>query len=362
MADRNTGDLSPARRNSGGNPGSKAARSGDAVIAEVVRSGFVESRHHGSVVTLEADGSVGRAIGDGGAPMFPRSCNKPIQAVAMLRNGLEIRDELIALACGSHSAETFQLAGVRELLNMAGLSESALQTPPAHPPNQCTRKGFQGAGSPPAPVLMGCSGKHAVMLLTCTLAGWSTADYLDPVHPLQRRIRQEVERMTGEPVTATGVDGCGAPLYATSLTGLARAYRRLVLALPGTPERLVADAIAGNPEWVSGSRRWEARLLRGLPHAVGKSGAEGCYALALHDGRSLALKIADGADRALPVVVATLLHRMLPGWTPPSVDSHSAANSLEAAHAELRPTAVIESLVSRPRRSEDDNQPAWAPR
>ncbi len=89
---------------------------------------------------------------------------------------------------------------------------------------------------------MNCSGKHAAMLATCVAAGWPTASYTDPGHPLQAQIRQAVERLAGEPVAAIGVDGCGAPLFAISLTGLARAFRALVRAEPvprsaGSPTR-----------------------------------------------------------------------------------------------------------------------------
>ncbi|MFD7891685.1 asparaginase, partial [Streptomyces albidoflavus] len=53
------------------------------VLAEVVRSGFVEGVHRGSVVVLEADGSVAWSLGDPDRPVFPRSANKPMQAAAI---------------------------------------------------------------------------------------------------------------------------------------------------------------------------------------------------------------------------------------------------------------------------------------
>ncbi|MEK8107682.1 asparaginase [Micromonospora sp. M12] len=34
---------------------------------------------------------------------------------------------------------------------------------------------------------MNCSGKHAAMLVACVARSWSTHDYLDPEHPLQRK-------------------------------------------------------------------------------------------------------------------------------------------------------------------------------
>lgn len=280
------------------------------VVAEVVRSGFVEGRHHGRVVALDADGSVLWSVGDVDATMLPRSSNKPMQAVGMLRCGLDLPPDLLALAAASHSGERFHLDGVRRILAGADLDEAALQTPPDHPLEERVREEALRAGVPESPVQMNCSGKHAAMLATCVRNGWPTVSYLDPDHPLQAAIRRAVEDLTGVEVTVTAVDGCGAPLLSTSLTGLAEAFRRLALAPEGSPEQRVAAAYRRHPEFASGTRRDEARLLRGLPGCVGKAGAEGCYAVALPDGRAVAMKIEDGGARARPVVMAAALRRL----------------------------------------------------
>jgi L-asparaginase II len=279
------------------------------VVAEVVRSGFVEGRHRGSVVALGPSGSVLWSTGEVRGTMLPRSSNKPIQAVAMLRCGLELPPDLLALAAASHSGEAFHLQGVRRILEGAGLDESWLQTPPDHPLEDRAREQALRDGVPPSPIQMNCSGKHAAMLATCVVNGWDPATYPDPAHPLQRAIRATLEELTGVAVEVVAVDGCGAPLLSTSLTGLARAFRRLVLATGG-PEHRVAAAYREYPEHASGSGRDEARLLRALPGAIGKAGAEGCYAVALPDGHAVALKIDDGAARARPVVMAAALRRL----------------------------------------------------
>jgi len=139
--------------------------------------------------------------------------------------------------------------------------------------------------------------------------GWDTATYRDPGHPLQLAIAETFEELTGVTVEATGTDGCGAPLLSTTLVGLARAFRTLSLAASG-PERRVADAIRSAPEYTSGSRRDEAALLRAVPGAIGKAGAESCYAVALADGRAVALKTDDGAARVRPVLMAAALERL----------------------------------------------------
>jgi L-asparaginase II len=277
-------------------------------VAEIIRSGFVEGHHYGSLVALAADGSVDWSVGAVESPILPRSCNKPLQALAMVRLGLDLPDELLALVCASHSGEDFHLDGVRRILTAAGLDESALQTPPDHPLDDTAREAAVRAGRPKDSISMNCSGKHAGMLLTCVINGWDPTTYLSPDHPLQRAIAATFAEHTGEPLTAVAVDGCGAPLLSSSLTGLARAFRALAVADDG-PARRVADAIRRHPEFVSGTTRDELALLRSVPGAIGKAGAESCYAVALADGRAFAAKTDDGAPRVRPVLMAAALQR-----------------------------------------------------
>lgn len=278
------------------------------VVAEIVRSGFVEGHHYGSVVALAADGSVEWSVGDVSAPILPRSCNKPIQALGMVRLGLDLPPDLLALACASHSGEPFHQDGVLRILAGAGLTETALQTPVDYPLDDEARDVVLRAGGTKTSLAMNCSGKHAAMLATCVARGWDTATYLDPAHPVQVGIAETFASVTGEDVDVVAIDGCGAPLLSTSLVGLATAFRALAVADSG-PEARIAAAIRAHPEMVSGTRRDELALLRALPGAIGKAGAESCYAVALPDGRAFALKTDDGAPRVRPVLMAAALAR-----------------------------------------------------
>jgi L-asparaginase II len=280
------------------------------ILVDVVRSGFVEGHHRGSVVALAPDGTVDWALGDVNEPIFPRSCNKPLQATAMLRLGLDLDGELLALAAASHSGEPFHIEGVRRILAGAGLDESALRTPPDYPLDDEARAAVIRADRPRSSIAMNCSGKHAAMLATCVANGWDTATYLDQSHPVQEAIAETFAELTRESITSVGVDGCGAPLFSTSLTGLAVGFRALATAAEGTAPWRVAEAIRSFPQYVSGTRRDEAALLRAIPGAIAKAGAESCYALALPDGRAIALKIDDGSSRARPVVMAAALRRL----------------------------------------------------
>ncbi|MGI5356019.1 asparaginase [Streptomyces sp. CA-252508] len=288
------------------------------VLAEVVRSGYVEGHHRGSLVLLGADGTVEMSAGDPSAPVFPRSSNKPLQAAAVLRAGAELTGERLALATSSHSGEPFHLDLVRKMLAEHGFTESDLRTPPGLPLDQVEAEAHLAAGGVRERVVMNCSGKHAAMLAACAHNGWDPAAYLDPAHPLQRLVRDEIEAATGGTVAVTGTDGCGAPLLAVSLVGLARAFRSYVLAEPGTPQRRVADAMRAHPEYVAGTRRPDTWLMREVPGALSKMGAEAVQAVALADGRALAFKIDDGSGRATGPVLARAL-RIL-GVDSPVVD------------------------------------------
>ena len=277
------------------------------LVAEVWRGDFLESVHHGSVVVVNGDGELVYGLGQPDDLTYPRSSNKPFQALAMVRSGLPLDGELLALACASHSGEPFHIEGVRRILATAGLSVDDLQCTADLPLGRDAMTDHLAAGGQRAPIYMNCSGKHAAMLVTCVLNGWPTANYLDVDHPLQRAARAALEDLSGERVGSVGVDGCGAPLFAISLTGLARAFGKLAAAPAGTPERRIADAMSQHPEWVAGTGRDVTTLMRGVPGAVAKDGAEGVYAVGLPDGSAVAVKIADGSERARPVVVVAAL-------------------------------------------------------
>lgn len=279
-------------------------------LAEVVRSGFVESVHTGVLVTLDADGRTSCAVGDVDAAIYPRSANKPLQSAGMVHAGLPLHGELLALASASHSGEPFHLEGARAILAGAGLTEADLQTPPDWPVDEQEKVAYLRAGGEPTPLAMNCSGKHAAMLATAVANGWPTETYRRPDHPLQLALRATIEELAGEEVAHTGMDGCGAPLFALSVLGLARAFRAVALAPPGTAEHRVATAIRSHPAYVGGTRRDVTRLIEGVPGIIAKDGADGVYAAAMPDGRAVAFKIADGGQRARPPVMAAALRRV----------------------------------------------------
>ncbi len=274
---------------------------GYAPVAEVWRSGALESVHHGAVVALAADGSLAWAVGDPEVMIFPRSALKPLQAAAMVAAGLSLDDRLLAVVCASHDGRPEHVAAVREILAGAGLGDDDLDNTPALPLEVTAMRAIVRAGGGPASITHNCSGKHAGMLATAMQNGWPTRGYRDPDHPVQRLILDDLRAHAGA-VSAVGVDGCGAPAPVLSLVGLAGAVRRL--AVEGNQ---VQRAMSGHPEMVGGPTRDVTRLMQRVPGLLAKDGAEGVQVAALPDGRTVAVKVADGSGRArTPVTVAAL--------------------------------------------------------
>lgn len=266
--------------------------------------------HWGAAVGLDASGKIAFAIGDPALPIFPRSAWKPVQAVAMVRCGLSLSGERLAVACASHSGSARQLDAVRGILDAAGLPESALQNTEGssfHPTYLDPPLEPRAAA---APLTMGCSGKHAAMLLTSVLQGWPTADYLDPGHPVQRRIAATSRELGGDSVALAGRDGCGAPAFVCQLVALAQAFRSIAIGARGSAESAVCDAMLENPEIAAGIGRVATDFMRAMPGVLVKDGAEGVIAACTPEGCAVAIKVADGNPRAWRPVLAAGLRRI----------------------------------------------------
>ena len=271
------------------------------VLAEVTRSEVVESVHAGHLVLLNADGSILFQKGDPTLNIYSRSSLKSIQASAMVRAGLDIEPRLLALVCASHAGTPMHQQGALAILAKAGLGEHSLKCVLDRPLDEELRRTAE-----PTRLAMNCSGKHAGMLATCVINGWPTDTYLEPTHPLQLAIKAEVESMSGETVALTSVDGCGAPLFLFSLLGLARAVRNLTISADPV-HQAVAQACRDFPEMVSGPGRLATRMMQNIPGLFMKDGAEAVNVASLPDGRTLAIKIGDGNQRAMPAITAAAL-------------------------------------------------------
>lgn len=288
----------------------RADTSGLVELASIRRSGLIESRHFGSLLALDAKGTPVLELDQPDATILPRSTIKPLQALACLTAGATLDGPELAIAAGSHTGEDEHVRVVRNILARAGLDDTALGCPADRPEDETTFEAMLRGGEARSPIRMNCSGKHAAMLLACAVNGWSTADYLSPTHPLQQHILTTMAEITEVPVSHTAIDGCGAPLFASTVRGVATAFRRLVLAPGDEPAAQVAAAMRTHPFYVGGSNHDNSVLMESLPGALAKGGAEGVIGVAAPDGSAVSMKIIDGSPRATTLIALRVLEAL----------------------------------------------------
>jgi L-asparaginase II len=288
-------------------------------VAVLERGGIVESRHKGIAALVDPDGKLFDHLGSAKRLIYPRSAVKPLQVVAMRRAGLMLEGEQLAVSSASHQGTPAHIGLVEAILRDAGLSAADLQCPQAWPGNPTAR----AKASEETRLTFNCSGKHAAFLAACVVAGYDTKTYLAADHPLQQLIVQVLEEYSGEKILHSSIDGCGAPLHAITVEGLARAIGKFT-----ATDSDVVDAMLGNPWAVGDTASMDALVMQhGM---VAKIGAEGVFVIGLKSGHGVAVKIADGSMRAAPLVAIALLHR----------------NSLitDAVYAELKSALAVKSL------------------
>ena len=282
-------------------------------LIEVTRGPLVESVHSVAACVADVRGDVKFSLGDIEAPIYLRSAAKPFIAAAIVqagtaeRFGFDARE--LAVITASHDGEPFHVTAVRSILGKIGLDESALRCGASLP-----SAGAEGAE--PSPLYNNCSGKHAGILALCVHLCLDTAGYLNADHPAQQLILEFCGRMTGDAPEnfLLGVDGCGIPVFATSLRRAARAFARFAT-LEGIPAadaralRIVRDAMIAEPLYVGGTKRFDSALIAATAgRVVAKGGAEGVHADALvPQGLGLVLKVVDGNRRATPPAALALL-------------------------------------------------------
>ena len=302
------------------------------VLVEVTRGRLIESRHRGAAVVVDADGNVVAAWGNAALSIYPRSAIKPLQALALIETGaakrFAVSAEEIALASASHDGDVEHVSRVAAWLGRMGMTEADLECGAHAPTGARAAEDLIRAGRAPSALHNNCSGKHTAMLAGALHRGEPVRGYIAADHPVQTRLKRLIAEMSGTDLAeaVSGVDGCGIPVYAMPLAGLARAMAALA-----RPDQLGSDraeaarsviaAMTRHPRLVSGPGRFDTEAMAaGAEMFVVKGGAEGVHAAAIPGrGLGVALKIEDGAGRASAVVMAALLERfagiLLPAWT-----------------------------------------------
>jgi L-asparaginase II len=276
------------------------------ILAKVTRGDLVESLHLGHLIVLNTDGTTYLSKGSPELPIYPRSAIKSLQAAAMCKAGLKVKLNELAIICASHSGSQNHIDLVTKMLTSRDISISQLKNAVDKPLGE--KEKIAWGEKVPSQLAQNCSGKHAGMLITCQQNGWDMKSYLDPNHPLQVAIKNEIEELSGEKVSAVSVDGCGAPLFAISLVGLARAISNLVKSRDDLYQQIVS-ACTKYPELVAGDGRLTTRMMLAVPGLFMKEGAEGVQVCALHDGRVIAFKIIDGSWRPVAPITMEIFSR-----------------------------------------------------
>ena len=316
------------------------------VIATATRDGVVESVHRGTVVVADAGGVTAR-VGDVDQPVYPRSALKPFQSVAILDAcsdaGVELDAEALAIASASHDGGDDPQVAAAALLAEAGLDESALRCPPAWPIDERVLAELDA----PTALSHNCSGKHAAMILAHTLQGRSVGSYLYPSSPLQFAVRDVLADLTGEAPSGPAVDGCGAPAWLMGLGSLARGYR--LLAAAATPQLgRIRDAMTAHPRLVGGPTLPDTMMMGADVRVVAKRGAEGIMAAGFHDPRhgplGVAVKVADGGDRAAGPVMAAVLDAL--GAVTPEEVRRAPVLGGGVRHGEVAATPAVALAVT----------------
>ena len=264
------------------------------VLAELVRSGLIESTHSGHLILLAADGSDLLTLGDVEAEIYPRSAIKSLQAAAMVRAGLNLNDEQLALVCASHGGTNRHQEVALEILQSVGLSESELQNTPDAPLDREAR--IKWGDKPATSLAANCSGKHSGMLATCVVNGWDIKTYRDVDHPLQLAIAREITELIGKSIDRVSIDGCGAPLFSMSTRSIAVAARKMRIDSDPIFARVVSACLK-HPEMILAEGAFDTRMMRAVPGLFVKGGAESVMLASLADGSAIAWKISDGSNR-----------------------------------------------------------------
>ncbi|MFK7695274.1 asparaginase [Paenibacillus sp. HJGM_3] len=299
---------------------SKSTLNGDTLV-RVTRGSLTESRHAGHLAVVDTHGRLVAALGNPELMTFARSSAKPLQAIPVVESGAArafgLVPEELALMCASHNGEPAHIEAIERFLKKLGLGEAHLNCGPHYPYYEPAADRMKRLGDAPRTVHNNCSGKHSGMLALALRLGVTVQGYMAPEHPVQRRMLDAVSALSGVPADriALGTDGCGVPVFGLPLASLARAF-----AVFGRPDGLVpetraeacrtlAAAIRQAPFYLAGTGRFDTHLVEATGgRLVGKMGAEGVFAVTAPElGVALAVKIADGAQRALyPTVVEAL--------------------------------------------------------
>ncbi|HET6274418.1 MAG TPA: asparaginase [Candidatus Cybelea sp.] len=294
-----------------------------AIVVEVTRGDIVESLHRVAACAVDAAGREIYTAGNVEMPVYLRSTAKPFIAAAAIEAGAReafgLDQREIAVMAASHSGEPMHVEAVRSILHKIGMDGSALQCGTHAPYDEASARALLLAGEPPTVLHNNCSGKHAGILALCKCIGADPTTYLSPQNPAQRCILDLCARLSDDDSQTwpLAVDGCGIPVYATTLRRAARSFARFaslsnMLDSDAEALRVVRDAMVAYPEYVAGTGQFDTELMRagrgGIAAKAGAEGVHGVAAIAL--GYGYVSKVIDGGSRGRGPSTVGVLRRI----------------------------------------------------
>jgi L-asparaginase II len=277
------------------------------LLASQIRSGLSETSHDGAVAVVDRDGRLVSSHGDIDRVFYLRSSAKPFQALTSQESGACLSTLELAITCASHRGYPVHVGLVASVLAAGGLGEKDLRCPEAWPLAPSASRLVQSRSvDGPRRLWHNCSGKHAGFLRACVGSGWPVESYLDPGHPLQAKVRENVSELGDFPVDPVGVDGCGAPVLRTTVRAMATMYSRL-----GSDPRLseVFTAMHRYPALIGANGEGDSEMAMAID-AAAKGGAAGCVGVAVENHVGLAVKSWDGDGTVANLAAATSLDQM----------------------------------------------------
>ena len=280
------------------------------LLAIIHRGKNIECLHYGWICVL-SNNKIILKKGDISNPVLLRSCAKPIQAIPITKNNIEITNEELAIACGSHSGSSKHIKVLKSLIKKNDLHISDLKCGIHLPIDEKEKIRLIRNGLPPNPLHNNCSGKHLGMLAVCKKNNWDLKSYLSPDHPLQKAILKEMKELSETSDISIAIDGCGASTFGLPVFNIAKLFSNFSQ-IKNKKYTKIISAMSQNPFLISGARQLDTEIIK-KSHGklIAKSGAEGIIVV-FYKGNCIVVKIADGSPRARSFVVLKLLVKL--GW------------------------------------------------
>ena len=260
------------------------------IKVDLLRNSLIESSHEVRAVLFGAKGLI-ENWGEAELKCFTRSAIKSLQAKVCLglihkyEPDLTLTEEEIALACGSHIGEDNHIQTIDEFCNKFDIEETSFKCG-----THSSRRGKLNSQ-----LKHNCSGKHALMLLTCKICGFKQDDYFEINHPIQQAIHNEICKLLNLQELKSGRDGCALPSFYLSLTEMAKLFCKT---LADESYLKLYKLMSKYPSLIAGSKQLDTEIMS-KSRLVTKGGAEGLQLVINTEKQEvLIVKVVDGNNRA----------------------------------------------------------------